>query len=70
MVADLPEDTETESLRFTRREMARRLATAVVVGAGVRASRGGIRKLLVHVGWSGSGHGLMAALARRLWRIW
>lgn len=70
MSADLPEGTEPGPLRFTRREMARRLATALVLGAGVRASRRGIRQMLGHIGWGGSGHGLIAALARRLWRIW
>lgn len=57
-------------IRLTRRELGMRFARALLAGGAAYAGRSAARSFLVEVGYGGTGHGALPALARRLFRFW
>lgn len=56
--------------RMTRRERRGDLGRAALAGGVAYVGRPQIRTLLWHIGYGGTGHGLLPAIARRLLRWW
>jgi hypothetical protein len=62
--------SDGDELRLTRRELAGRLGRAIAAGGAAYLGRPVVRELLREVGFRGTGHGLIAAAARRAFRFW
>lgn len=65
-----PDPDSDLALRMTRREFGLRLCRAFVAASGALAARPIVRQVVMNVGYSGTGRGLLAAIARRTLRFW